>query len=189
MLDRNALAASGLVGVVLLCSVGCSDSAPSNTAKKSGPAEAAPAPSVEQPAPQKVVHTKKAVSASKKVAWTTISEKGDATAAVRKSAKTAKGVPVVYVGATWCGPCKVYKASLDDPRMVQAHRPVHIIELDADKHTEALSAVGIQPNGVPHWEMVDPSGKSVGKHIDGGAWGDNTVENMAPVLTKFFTGG
>ena len=145
---------------------------PAASGPKSGPTQPDAAPS----------------TPSQTVSWTTIAANDEAHTAVQTAAAGAKGVPIVYVGATWCGPCKVYKASLSDPRMVQAHRPVHIIELDADQHASTLQKLSISPSGVPHWEMVDPSGHSVGKHIDGSAWADNTVENMAPALSAFFTG-
>ena len=126
---------------------------------------------------------------AKKVAWTTIEPSIDDPGAVRTAARSAKGVPVVYVGATWCGPCKIYKGTINDPRMVRAHLPVHIIELDADRHPATLKELAIAPTGIPHWEMVDKTGTSSGKKIDGSAWDDNTVEKMAPALTRFFTGG
>jgi thiol-disulfide isomerase/thioredoxin len=132
---------------------------------------------------------KEAVAPERTVAWTTIDTHQDAPDALQEAARAAKGAPVVYVGATWCGPCKAYKASLSDPKMKQAHVPVQILELDADKHPNTLQWAGITPNGVPHWEMVDSGGKSIGKTIDGSAWEANTVDNMAPALSKFFTGG
>jgi hypothetical protein len=33
---------------------------------------------------------------------------------------------------------------------------------------------------------LDASGKPTGDRIDGGAWGDNVPENMAPPLKAFF---
>ncbi len=101
-------------------------------------------------------------------------------------AVAAGETPVIYVGATWCQPCLLYKKSLDDPRMKAAHEGVRVLEADADLHD--LSALGISPNGIPHWATVDASGVSDGRAIDGGAWGDNTPENMAPALSAFFRG-
>jgi hypothetical protein len=106
--------------------------------------------------------------------------------AFAEEAVAAGQTPVVYVGAGWCQPCLLYKASLDDPRMKAAHEGVRILEADADLHD--LSALGISPNGIPHWELVDAAGHSTGAVVTGGAWGDNTPENMAPVLTAFFAG-
>lgn len=120
------------------------------------------------------------------IAWTMISTKTDDAAAVREAVVQATGVPVVYIGATWCGPCKQYKAALSDPRMIEAHTGAHIIELDADKHTKTLTELGIRPAGVPHWEMVDKTANPTGRTIDGSHWQANTPQEMAPALGKFF---
>lgn len=173
-------------GLAMLVGVAC-DTAPVEPTGSYAGEDPKPGPMVAGRKPPKAERSVGA-EPSKTVAWTRI-DGGDAVAAVQQAAKDAKGVPVAYVGATWCGPCKVYKKSLDDPRMVQAHRPVHIIELDADAHASALQTLGVAPKGVPHWEMLDKAGAPVGKTIDGSAWDDNTVENMAPALSGFFTGG
>lgn len=181
---------SGLSLLLLLSACGNTPDATSPPAKSATPvadgstdAKARPGPMMvrSKPVEQKPV--------SKKVAWTTIDTAKDVPADVTATVGSVKGVPVVYVGATWCGPCKVYKNSLEDPAMIRAHLPVHIIELDADKHPNTLQALKITPSGIPHWEMVDRSGVTTGRKIDGSAWQDNTVENMAPALTTFFTGG
>jgi thiol:disulfide interchange protein len=93
------------------------------------------------------------------------------------------------VGATWCGSCKAYKRSLPDPRMVEAHAGVTILEVDAERHARTLDTLGITPAGVPHWEVLDRAGRPVGRHIDGSAWTLNTVGSMAPALSAFFQGG
>lgn len=103
-------------------------------------------------------------------------------------AVAAGKTPVVYVGAGWCQPCVAYKAVLDDPRMKEAHAGVRILEADMDLHYEGLSELGVNPSGIPHWEILDASGKSTGAVITGGAWGDNTPENMAPALLGFWGG-
>ena len=95
---------------------------------------------------------------------------------------------VLYVGATWCGPCKEYKAALTAPRLKAAHAGVRILEADLDADGAALEALGVEVQGVPHWQTLDLDGKPVEHAIDGGAWGENTPENMAPVLTAFFKG-
>ncbi|HCH64302.1 MAG: hypothetical protein CL927_10715 [Deltaproteobacteria bacterium] len=188
----------GLFLSLTLPLVGCGESRPTATpAGSASPIAADAAPSASgdaaspKPAPGPMMVRSKPVQepVSKKVAWTTIDTAVDDPDTVRSTAGSVKGVPVVYVGATWCGPCKVYKGSLNDKAMIRAHLPVHIIELDADKHPTILEALSIAPEGIPHWEMVDRTGATTGRNIDGRAWQDNTVANMAPSLTRFFTGG
>jgi len=151
-----------------------------------GDTEATEAPKVTVSAQSNTEATPSPTDKATEVAWTKIPPKSDDAALVRAAAKDATGVPVVYIGAVWCGPCKQYKATLSDPRMIDAHTGAHIIELDADRHSKALGELGVRPMGVPHWEMVDKTGTPVGRTIDGSHWEANTPENMAPALGKFF---
>jgi len=169
--------ALGLAACVL-AGLACDDSKPATAA--------ADAPSAASPPPKSAKKPVSKPATVEAVAWTKISTKTDDAAVVRKAVADATGVPVVYIGAVWCGPCKQYKAALTDPRMIEAHTGAHIIELDADKHTKSLGELGIRPMGVPHWEMVDKTGTPVGRTIDGSHWEANTPENMAPALGRFF---
>lgn len=178
---------SRAAGPLLLLSLwGCTGD-PSSTTADNDPAQLRPAKSAKSaPVKAKKASAKAVGGSATAVAWTTVSTKTDDPAAVRQAVAEASGVPVVYIGATWCGPCKQYKAALSDERMVKAHAGAHIVELDADKHAKALQELGIQPAGVPHWEMVDPKGVPIGRAIDGSHWDGNTPEAMAPALGKFF---
>ena len=121
------------------------------------------------------------------IAWTPIEGSKGAAAAIKAAASSDERVPVLFVGAEWCGSCKAYKTSLTHPEMVAAHRSVHIIEVDADRHMRVVQALQVKPVGVPHWEKLDRStGRSAGAHIDGRAWTFNTVAAMAPALQAFF---
>jgi len=181
---RDRVLASLSLGISIATSLlGCSDAPPRTDPP---PAATSPKVNVARKAAQAEGPDRPPVASSASVAWTTITDASEATRAVRTAARSAKRSPVVYIGATWCGPCKVYKARLDDPRMVQAHRTVHIIELDADLHMGTLEALGITPAGVPHWEKVDTAGRATGTAIDGRAWKENTIESMAPALEQFF---
>lgn len=155
---------------------GCNDTDASGSSQP--PEPSLPVADAETPQPS--------AAKAPEVAWTKIPQKSDDATLVRAAARDATGVPVVYIGAVWCGPCKQYKASLSDPRMMEAHTGAHIIELDADRHSKALGELGIRPMGVPHWEMVDKTGTPVDRTIDGSHWKANTPEEMAPALGKFF---
>jgi len=95
--------------------------------------------------------------------------------------------PVVELGATWCGPCKELAASLGDARMKDAFAGMYIVRLDIDQWKEKLAPLGFKTDGIPAFFPIDETGKAIGPEIDGGAWGDNIPENMAPPLKKFFT--
>ncbi len=120
--------------------------------------------------------------------WTTIEGSKGAGPAIRSAAAGTTKTPVLFVGATWCGSCKAYKASLGDPTMVAAHKAVHIIEVDADRHMRVIQALPVAPAGVPHWSILDHDGRPTGRFIDGSAMPIKTAATMAPILAGFFEG-
>jgi hypothetical protein len=79
--------------------------------------------------------------------------------------------------------------SLDDPRMVDAFRGIYLIRLDYDEWERSLPGTDFRVVGVPTFYEVDASGLPTGRMLTGAAWGEDIVENMAPVLKDFFAGG
>ena len=105
-----------------------------------------------------------------------------------EKAKKAKLKPYVEFHASWCGPCVALEKSLDDPRMIDAFKGSYIIRLDADEWGKKLQGTGFNAGTIPVLYRLDDEGKPTGQKIDGGAWGENTPENMAPPLKAFFRG-
>jgi thiol-disulfide isomerase/thioredoxin len=103
---------------------------------------------------------------------------------------TALGqIPVVEFDATWCPPCqaidKAIKAKND--LMLDAYAGTYIIKLDVDEWGWGDSRKhDFQFEGIPVYFKLDPEGKLTGEVIDGGAWGEDIPENIAPVMDKFF---
>jgi thiol:disulfide interchange protein len=111
-----------------------------------------------------------------------------ALASFAKDAMAAHLKPYALLHADWCGPCKaIEKTHAYDPKMVAAFKGTAIALIDIDKaDPKALDAAGLASAAIPVFFKLDASGKPTGEKIDGGAWGDNVPENMAPPLAAFF---
>jgi thiol-disulfide isomerase/thioredoxin len=106
-------------------------------------------------------------------------------------AKAAGLKPFAEFSASWCPPCMAIKHTLEakDPQMVAAFAGTYVIRLDADEwSTKKLAGTGMRADTIPVFYALDAQGKTTGRSIDGGAWGDNVPENMAPPLQRFFRG-
>jgi thiol-disulfide isomerase/thioredoxin len=116
---------------------------------------------------------------------------GDARAALKAEVDkaTQQGLkPYVELWATWCEPCTAIKKSMNDSRMKAAFKGAYIVQIDVDAWGAKLDGTGFSSSVIPVFYALDAEGKPTGRKIDGGAWGDNIPENMAPPLDKFFHG-
>ena len=96
--------------------------------------------------------------------------------------------PFVQVYADWCAPCRAVRHEMDDPRMVAAFEGVYLVRVQYDPWKDALLKLlaGKTP-GVPVFYEIEQDGK-LGRFVDGGAWGADKAENIAPVLAAYFKG-
>ena len=92
----------------------------------------------------------------------------------------------VELDADWCIHCRRLNASLGDVKMQQAFRGTYIVKVDEDTWKNQLGSIGINPVGIPAFYQIDKDGVTNGYTINGGAWGEDTVANMAPPLRKYF---
>lgn len=93
--------------------------------------------------------------------------------------------PFAYFYADWCPPCKALRASMTDRRMIDAFQGTYVVKLCADQWKDEAARTGFRFQAVPVFFRLDDQGRP-GDHIDGGAWGANTPENMAGPLKRFF---
>lgn len=114
---------------------------------------------------------------------------GDLRAQLAAEAKKAQALgqaPFLEFDATWCPPCQAITSSLAERNelMLKAYQGIYLIHADVDEwgwHNPQFSF-----DGIPVFYRLDQDGKPTGDTVNGGAWGADIPENIAPVLDKFF---
>lgn len=94
--------------------------------------------------------------------------------------------PFVQVYADWCGPCVRLRDAMPDPRMRRAFEGTYIILLNADLWKTALEASELSNAQIPRFHELRRDGVVTGRFVTGGAWEEDTIENMAPILHRYF---
>jgi len=101
-------------------------------------------------------------------------------------------MPVVEFDATWCPPCQAIDAAIESKNelMLNAYKGTYIIKLDVDEWGWKNGKVqSFSFDAIPIYFKLDSEGQQTGEVIDGGAWGEDIPQNIAPVMDEFFHGG
>ena len=105
-----------------------------------------------------------------------------------KKAQALGQTPFIEFDATWCPPCQKITAALarKDALMLRAYSGIYLVHADVDQWGWNNPQAGFTFDGIPVFYRLDADGKPTGEMIDGGAWGEDIPENIAPVLQDFF---
>ena len=98
------------------------------------------------------------------------------------------GVPVlVYVGATWCEPCRDFHAAATAGTLDAALAPIRFLEFDLDRDGDRLAAAGYRSSFVPLFARPAPDGTASGAQTDGVKQGGAYVEQLTPRIQALVT--
>ncbi len=98
-----------------------------------------------------------------------------------REAKDGRKV-LVYIGATWCEPCKRFHASAARGDLDKEFPNLTLLEYDADRDGERLVTANYNTRLIPYFGLPAADGKGTGRHIEGGVKGSVAVEDIAPRL-------
>jgi hypothetical protein len=110
---------------------------------------------------------------------------GDVDALVKEAlAKTsaAKRRLVVYVGATWCEPCRRFHEAAGKGELDATFPDVDMLVFDLDRDGERLAAAGYVSKYIPLFALPKTDGTSSGKQVEGGIKGEGAVAYITPKL-------
>jgi len=89
---------------------------------------------------------------------------------------------LVYVGATWCEPCRRFHQAAAEHKLDAAFPKLRLLEFDNDRDGERLAFAGYTSRFIPLFARPKPDGQSSGRQIEGSIKGDGAVGEIVPRL-------
>ncbi len=91
---------------------------------------------------------------------------------------------VVYVGATWCEPCRRFHKALASGQLDKQLAGVRFIEFDLDQSGKALARDGYRSEYIPLFAVPTEDGRDSGRQIAGSIKGPGAVDQIMPRLGR-----
>jgi thiol:disulfide interchange protein len=118
------------------------------------------------------------------------SDLAPAIARERAAAEAQHARLLVYVGASWCEPCRRFHDALASGQLDATLRGVRFLEFDHDQAKEALARAGYQSQLIPLFALPRADGSASEQRIEGSIKGDSAVSaNLLPRLRDLLAGG
>ncbi len=89
---------------------------------------------------------------------------------------------LVYVGATWCEPCRRFHAAAEAGQLDAQFPDLQLLVFDLDRDAERLAAAGYVSQYIPLFTLPDRDGRASARHIEGSIKGDSAVVEIGPRL-------
>ncbi|HEX8794845.1 MAG TPA: thioredoxin [Polyangiaceae bacterium] len=110
---------------------------------------------------------------------------GDVDVLVRDALAKSSGAKrrlVVYVGATWCEPCRRFHEAAAKGELDTAFPDLDMLVFDLDRDSERLASAGYVSKYIPLFALPKPDGTASGKQVEGGIKGEGAVGFITPKL-------
>jgi hypothetical protein len=89
---------------------------------------------------------------------------------------------LVYVGATWCEPCRRFHEAALRGELDASFGGLTLLEFDLDRDGERLKAARYESGYIPLFAVPAPDGTASGRQLEGAVKGDGAVGYIAARL-------
>jgi hypothetical protein len=89
---------------------------------------------------------------------------------------------LVYVGATWCEPCRRFHDATAAGKLDAELGSLRLLEFDFDRDEPRLRSAGYVSQLIPLFAAPNPDGSASGRQIEGSVKGDGAVGEILPRL-------
>ena len=122
--------------------------------------------------------------AGEKIDWLTAPEGPVAPLVAKERAAAAqRGHQVlVYIGATWCEPCRRFHEAVRSGALDQRFGGLRLVEFDLDRDGLHLREAGYAPKMIPMLALPAKDGFATGKQVEGSVKGDGAVASLSARL-------
>lgn len=113
---------------------------------------------------------------------------GEVGGLVQAELARGSGPLVVYVGATWCDPCRVFHEALVRGDLDRELAGVRFLEFDLDRDKARLIDAGYESRLIPLFALPGPDGRASGRQIEGGIRGPQAALHIVARLVPLIAG-
>jgi hypothetical protein len=110
---------------------------------------------------------------------------GDLVPIVQAHATRARAegrTPLLYVGATWCEPCRYFHEAAERGDLDGELPPLSLLELDLDRDGDRIAAAGYGSRMIPLFAVPGDDGRGTDRRIEGSIHGPGSPAQIVPRL-------
>jgi thiol-disulfide isomerase/thioredoxin len=104
--------------------------------------------------------------------------------AARAEARKKHRTLLVYIGATWCEPCRRFHRAAERGELDDKFPSLSLLVFDLDRDGDRLRAASYAPGYVPYFGLPGEDGKATGHAMEGSIKGEGAVDNITPRLER-----